>query len=145
MIYYGVFFMRKKRAKLIIVLITCICIVSSCGIEKINNKKEKDIDFTVVAENEIPTEVNQIIEERKEKEFKAAYSDEQYTYIIIGYGKQKYQGYSIMVKKLYETKNAVFVRTEFEGPKEYTNNEIVTYPVIVIKMEYSDKNIIFDE
>lgn len=145
MIYYGVFFMQKNRTKLVMMLMACIIITSACGIEKINNKKEKDIDFTVVAENEIPVEVNQIIEERKEKEFKAAYSDEQYTYIIIGYGKQKYQGYSITVKKLYETQNAIFVRTEFKGPKEYTNSEIQTYPVIVIKMEYSDKSIIFDE
>lgn len=137
--------MQKNKTRLMIILIVCIVVTSACGIEKINSKKMKDIDFTVVAENEIPMEVSQIIEERKEKEFKVTYSDEQYTYIIIGYGKQKYQGYSITVKKMYETKNAIFVRTEFEGPKEYTNYEVDTYPVIVIKMEYSDKDVIFSE
>lgn len=140
-----VFFMQKNRTKLIITLMVCIAITSACGIEKINNKKTNDIDFTVVAENEIPQEIQQIIEERKEGEFKVTYSDEQYTYIIIGYGKQKHEGYSITVKNLYETKNAIFVKTEFQGPKEYTNTEVQTYPVIVIKMEYNDKNVIFGE
>ena len=41
--------------------------------------------------------------------------------------------------------NAIYVKTEFEGPKEYTNNETSTYPCIVIKIEYSDKNVIFSE
>ena len=108
-------------------------------------KKIKDIDFTVVTEAEVPQEVKQIIEERKEKEFKVTYSDDKYTYIIIGYGKQKYEGYSITVKKLFESSNAIFVRTEFLGPKKYTNNETKTYPVIVIKIKYSDKNVIFTD
>ena len=29
--------------------------------------------------------------------------------------------------------------------KEYTNEENVTYPVIVVKTEYSDKSVIFNE
>ena len=123
--------MLKNKTGLILILIICIVVTSSCGIQKINRKKIKDIDFTVVTEAEVPQEVKQIIEERKEKEFKVTYSDDKYTYIIIGYGKQKYEGYSITVK--------------FLGPKKYTNNETKTYPVIVIKIKYSDKNVIFTD
>ncbi len=137
--------MLKNKTGLILILIICIVVTSSCGIQKINRKKIKDIDFTVVTEAEVPQEVKQIIEERKEKEFKVTYSDDKYTYIIIGYGKQKYEGYSITVKKLFESSNAIFVRTEFLGPKKYTNNETKTYPVIVIKIKYSDKNVIFTD
>lgn len=140
-----VFFMQKNRIELLFVLVICIVITSACGLEKIKTKKTKDIDFTVVAESEIPDEVLQIVEQRKEKEFKVTYSDNQYTYIIIGYGKQKYDGYSIKVKEMYETENAIYVKTEFDGPKEYTNNETETYPYIVIKIQYSDKNVIFSE
>ena len=120
--------MLKNKTGLILILIICIVVTSSCGIQKINRKKIKDIDFTVVTEAEVPQEVKQIIEER-----------------IIGYGKQKYEGYSITVKKLFESSNAIFVRTEFLGPKKYTNNETKTYPVIVIKIKYNDKNVIFTD
>ncbi len=140
-----VFFMQKNKINLIFVLIICILVTAACGFEKIQTKKTKDIDFTVVAESEIPVEVQQIINERKEKEFKVTYSDSLYTYVIIGYGKQKYEGYSIRVKEMYETENAIYVKTEFNGPKEYTGNETDTYPYIVIKIEYSDKNVIFSE
>lgn len=137
--------MRKNKFQLFITLLVCIVITTACGLEKIKTKKTKDVNFTVVAESEVPTEIQQMIEERKEKEFKVTYSDNQYTYIIIGYGRQKYDGYSIKVREMYETENAIYVKTEFEGPKEYTNNETNTYPCIVIKIEYSDKNVIFGE
>lgn len=137
--------MQKNKLQLLLVLVICIGVTTACGLEKIKMKKTKNIDFTVVAESEIPVEVYQIIEQRKEKEFKVTYSDNQYTYIMIGYGKQKYDGYSIKVKEMYETENAIYVKTEFEGPKEYTSNETNTYPYIVIKIEYSDKNVIFSE
>lgn len=119
--------------------------VTACGIEKVSKKKTNDIDFTVVAESEIPAEVNQIVEERKETPFKVTYSDNEYTYIIIGYGKQNYDGYSIRVKSVYETKNAICVTTEFSGPEEYTNTQMESYPYIVIKIEYTNKNVVFGE
>lgn len=137
--------MRKNKLKLLFTLIVCIAVTTACGLEKIKTKKTNDIEFTVVAESEVPSEIQQMIEERKEKEFKVTYSDNQYTYIMIGYGKQKYDGYSIKVKEMYESENAIYVKTEFEGPKEYTNNETNTYPYIVIKIKYSDKNVIFSE
>ncbi len=137
--------MKKNVMILLLVIVLVSAAVMGCKIQKISENKTRDIDFTVVAENEIPQEVNQIVEERKEKEFKVTYSDQQYTYIIVGYGKQKYNGYSIQVKSIYETENAIFVKTEFRGPKEPNSQEIASFPYIVIKIEYSDKNVIFDE
>lgn len=134
----------KKRC-LIILCITVILLLGGCGIEKISEKKTKDIDFTVVSEAELTEPVRQIVNEKKSAPFKVAYSDNEYTYIIIGYGRQNYPGYSITVKELYETSNAVCVKTEFEGPKEYSDFTKQTYPYIVIKIEYTDKNIIFSE
>ena len=137
--------MRKNKIKLTIILMICIAVTSACGLEKTSSKKINDVDYTIVSAGEMPKEVSKIIEERKEKEFKVTYSDEQYTYIIIGYGKQKYSGYSIRVTNLYETVNAIFVKTEFKGPENYTEKEESSYPYIVINIKYSDKNIIFGE
>ena len=126
-----VFFMQKNRLLTGALILFLMIIVSSCGIEKISRKKIKDIDFTVVAEIEMP--------------FKVTYSDNQYTYIIIGYGRQNHQGYSIKVNNLYETKNGIYIKTEFQGPKEYSNSENVTYPYIVVKIQQTDKSVIFSE
>ena len=124
--------MQKNRLLTGALILFLMIIVSSCGIEKISRKKIKDIDFTVVAE-------------RKEQPFKVTYSDNQYTYIIIGYGRQNHQGYSIKVNNLYETKNGIYIKTEFQGPKEYSNSENVTYPYIVVKIQQTDKSVIFSE
>lgn len=137
--------MQKNKTILLMVVIISMITVCACGMEKISLKKMKNIDFTVVTESEIPQEVNSIIEERKENGFKVTYSDKEYTYIIIGYGKQKYEGYSIKVKEMYETQNVIYVKTEFKGPEEYTNTEKPSYPYIVIKIEDTDKNVVFSE
>lgn len=55
------------------------------------------------------------------------------------------QGYSIILKKLYETTNSIYVQTKFKGPKEYSNIQSETFPYIVIKIESTNKNIIFAE
>lgn len=137
--------MRRNRFVLTFIVLLSVAVVSACGIEKVSHKKTNDVDFTVVAEIEMPNEVKQIVEERKDMPFKVTYSDNKYTYIIVGYGKQKYEGYSIKVKELYETKNAICVKTEFSGPDEYTNTQVESYPYIVIKIEYTDKNVVFSE
>ncbi|MFQ9514565.1 MAG: protease complex subunit PrcB family protein [Eubacterium sp.] len=137
--------MEKNKIVLMTIVIAALLAVTACGIEKVSKKKTNDVDFTVVAESEIPSEVSQIVEERKETPFKVTYSDNEYTYIIVGYGKQKYEGYSIRVKSLYETKNSICVKTEFKGPEEYSNTEIDSYPYIVIKIEYTNKNVVFSE
>ena len=74
--------MQKNRLLTGALILFLMIIVSSCGIEKISRKKIKDIDFTVVAEIEMPLEVKQIVEKRKEQPFKVTYSDNQYTYIM---------------------------------------------------------------
>lgn len=137
--------MKKNRFALTCIVLLAITVVSACGVEKISKKKTNDLDYTVVAEIEMPNEVKQIVDERKENPFKVTYSDKEYTYIIVGYGKQKYEGYSIKVKEMYETKNAVCVKTEFSGPEEYTNTQVESYPYIVMKVEYTDKNVVFSE
>ena len=55
--------MRKNKIKILLVLTLAIVVTSACGYEKIKKTKVKDMDYTVVAENEMPKEVK----EKKEK------------------------------------------------------------------------------
>lgn len=115
------------------------------------NAKIKDIEFTVLGEENIPEELKQIIEEKKEKEFKITYQDSDFLYICVGYGRQETGGYSITVNDLYLTANAIYIDTNLIGP-EPENREVyqaqekdgASYPYVVVKMEYLDEAVVFD-
>lgn len=115
-----------------------------CSVKKLNTEKLKDIDFTVLEEENIPEELQAMIKEKETQPFKLTYADNGELYIAEGYGEQETSGYSIEVKECYETENAVYVHTNLIGPaKEEKVVEKKTYPYIVIKMEFIDKNVVF--
>ena len=122
----------------------CIQTFSACSIETKDEKKIGDVDFSVLPVESIPDEITTIINERKEEIFKTTYSDKDNLYIIIGYGTQPTGGYSIKVSELYETKNGIYIKTEFMGPsKSEEVTQTVTYPYIVVKLDYIDKSVVF--
>lgn len=132
--------------KFLSVMLT-ICILfslSACSAKQLGTEKIRDIEFTVVEEKNIPKELKKIIEEKEKQVMKLTYADQGALYIVQGYGEQPTSGYSIIVKECFETKNAIYVHTNLMGPaKDEPIVEIQTYPYIVIKMEYSDKNVVF--
>ncbi len=139
--------MKSKVIKRLGACILLLCLafsVMSCG--KGDKKKEKlrDIDFTIVPENDIPEELYKIIETSKDEVMRKTFSDKENLYIVVGYGKQDTSGYSIAVKELYETKNVINVKTWLIGPSKTDKvADIDTYPYIVIKIEYSHKPVVF--
>jgi hypothetical protein len=49
------------------------------------------------------------------------------------------------VKELYESKNAIYIHTNLMGPsKDERILERETHPYIVVKLEHTDKNIVFE-
>lgn len=111
-------------------------------------EKIKDLEFTVLAEDNIPDELKTIIEEKRENTFKVTYQDNGFLYICIGYGEQVSGGYSITVNDLYLTENAVYVDTTLLGPDPAESAGIKkntpSYPYIVLKTEFVDKPVIFN-
>ena len=134
-----------KKIILSILGVLIVCVLSACSIEKMSTEKLRDIEFTVLDEEQIPEEMETMISDKRETPFKYSYADEGELYIAVGYGEQPTSGYSIEVKELYETKNAVYIHTNLIGPtKEEKIVERKTFPYIVIKMEYVDKNVVFE-
>ena len=133
----------KKVVPLLFFLIVMLAF-SSCSAEKIANEKIRDIDFTVVEEKHIPEELQAMILEKKNTPFKMTYADQGELFVAQGYGKQSTSGYSIKVTECFETENAIYVHTNLLGPsKEEKITETETYPYIVFKMEFIDKNVVF--
>ena len=119
--------------------------VGGCVEKTERTGKLRDIEFTVTEKQDIPEELEEMIAERKEEGFQLSYADQGELYLAVGYGTRPTSGYSIKVKALYETENAVYIQTELLGPsKEEKITEKQTYPYVVVKMEWIDKNIIYE-
>ena len=73
------------------------------------------------------------------------YTDYIYVYIANGYGKQPTNGYSIQVKNLYLTENAVCFKTELYGPQVGEDvSQAESFPYIVVKLEAIDLPVVFE-
>lgn len=121
----------------------CIC-TPGCARRTDSSEKIRDLVFTVLDKEEVPDELSEVIEKEKTKPFKLSYADQGMLYIAEGYGEQPTSGYSVEVNRLYETEDAVWVDTTLMGPeKGEKTEETVTYPYVVVQLEYIGKDILF--
>lgn len=136
-----VILLRKMR--LLAICLVSIIFVSGCRAVVDDLKKESELEFTVVAEREIPETLRDVILEKKNNPFQISYTNSGELYIAVGYGKQETGGYSITVNGLYETMQSIVIDTTLLGPeKEEVHNP--SYPYIVVKTEsIPDKTIEF--
>ena len=133
-----------KRRHLVSV-ICLLCLLCGCSVKTDDEEKIRDIDFTVVDKQEIPEELEEFIKEQGEEAFEITFGDEGYLYIVKGYGRQESTGYSIEVEECYETSKLIHVKTSLLGPPKGEDIlEKETFPYIVIKIEYSEKNVTFE-
>lgn len=98
--------------------------------------KVRDLEYTILSEERMPKELVSLLVERQEEPFEMTYSDKEYLYICIGYGRQEYSGHSIVVNGLFLGENGILVDTSLIGPeagKEKINT--VQFPIIVLKTE----------
>lgn len=133
-----------KRVAVLLCMLGTFLMIPACSIQKNSTERLRDLEFTVVKEEDIPKELRDTIEERKQKTMKLTFADQGMLYIVEGYGEQATSGYSIEVAECFETENAIYFRSNLLGPSEDENiAEEATYPYIVVKMEYIDKNVVF--
>lgn len=133
------------RRTCIILMIFTLLTVTACSVKKMDTEKIRDIEFTVMDKEDIPEELKVEIEEAKDGEMKLSYGDNGYLYVARGYGVQDTSGYSVEVSQCYEAEDAVVVKTDLLGPSR--EEEILkkkTCPYVVIKMEYTDKQVAFE-
>ena len=125
-----------------------LMMLAGCGKKKDPMEKIKDLEFTVLAEENIPEELKAVIEEKKNLPFKVTYQDNGFMYICVGYGEQVSGGYSIAVNALYLTENAIYADTTLLGPDPADvaagKKNAPSTPYIVLKMEFVDKPVVFN-
>lgn len=126
-----------------------ICMVATaiiaCGQKQDTMSKIKDLEFTIISEENIPEELQKTIDEKKQAAFRLTFEDRGFLYICVGYGMQTTGGYSISVKELYETGNALYLDTDLIGPApEEKSNPVASFPYVVVKTEFIDKPVVFE-
>ena len=119
-------------------------LLTGCSVEKENQEKVRDLEFTVVGEAELPEELKKLADEKKAAPFKLTYSNDQGLFIAVGYGEQATGGYSIAVRELYLTENAIVIDTELLGPPKGEEAGVEkSYPYITIRTEMLEQPVIF--
>ncbi len=107
--------------------------------------KVRDLEYTVVKEEDIPEALKEQIEEKKAQRFKLTYQDGEFLYIASGYGEQETGGYSIEMEELYLGSNAIYFSAQLYGPQKGESvTKAVSYPYIVVKLEDLDEPVVFD-
>ena len=135
---------QKRVVSVCLVCLMCMA-VFACGKKQDTMEKIKDLECTIIPEDNLPEELFSTIEQKKENAFKITFEDKGFLYICVGYGTQETGGYSITLNELYETSNAIYVDTNLIGPApEEKGNPVASYPYIVIKTEFIDKPVVFD-
>lgn len=124
-------------------LLSCVCLLGGCS-DKGAEEKVKDLEFTVVGQNEIPKELMDMIEQKKAEEFRLTYTSGEDLYIAVGYGEQQTGGFSISVPEFYLTENSMVIKTELQGPEQGSQQAASpSYPFIVIKTKFIEAPVVF--
>lgn len=137
----------KKNTIVITIIVMVSVFLTGCGVKKIGKEdaEVQKMEYTVVEELSIPEELKELIEEKKIKEFQVSFASGKELYLAVGYGEQETGGYSIVVERLEETPEAVYFETNLLGPdKDEKVSQRVSYPYIVVKTEYRDKDIFYE-
>lgn len=138
----------RRGALALITVITIallLALLSGCGVSVQEKEKLKDVEYTIVEDRDIPKKLSDVIEQKKEAEFKLSFANDDALYIVHGYGEQETGGYSITVRELYLTENALYFDTELLGPKNGSNpQKKPSYPYIVVKTKKYKQNIVFE-
>lgn len=134
-----------KKAVCLLAALVLAAVLSGCGLIRIEEEERKPVDYTVVERQDIPAALDEIMNEKKEKEFQLSYEMGEALYLAKGYGRQMSGGYSIQVEELGVSSNGLFFVTRLIGPKDLNEAGVPSYPCIVIKTEPQKKPVVFRE
>lgn len=134
-----------KKAVCLLAALVLAVVLSGCGLIRIEEEERKPVDYTVVERQDIPAALDEIMNEKKEKEFQLSYETGEALYLAKGYGRQMSGGYSIQVEELGASSNGLFFVTRLIGPKDLNEAGVPSYPCIVIKTEPQKKPVVFRE
>ena len=137
-----------KAALILVLLFVMGMLISGCG-EKEETGAKQEIDFTVCAREQLPEELFNIIEEKKDKVCKFSYTNGSFMYIVVCYGEREMENLNVVVNDFFMTKSAIYIDTTLKTDQSTSQDAVATgeysmYPYIVIKCEKYDLPVVYD-
>ena len=68
--------MYRKMMVLLVSMLLFGAVCTGCGLEKADSKKIRDLEYTVLEPEEVPDQLQEVIQEKKEGDFKVSYTYE---------------------------------------------------------------------
>ena len=106
----------RRWAVCLTLFFLCFSMLTGCRIVDVSEGEAKEVEYTVLGSDEIPEEVEKVLEEQGQEPFALAYESGGFLYLMKGYGRQNSGGYSIRVDSLYATGEVIHLQTTLEGP-----------------------------
>jgi hypothetical protein len=134
-----------KRISFVCLIAVWAASIVGCSMIQKKTGELKKVDYTVVQDKELPEEVKEVIETKKQEGFQMMYQCEGELYLMKGYGIQSTGGYSIQVEYISENEDELHIKTRLTGPaSREEQKDAISCPYLVVKMENRDKQVIFD-
>lgn len=119
---------------------------AGCKREEQQFQKTGDVEYTVLEEGDVPKELMDVIQEKRQEPFRITFLTEDALYIAKGYGEKPTGGYSIAVEELFLAAEGVCIRTTLLGPaKDEKVIAAKTWPYLVVKMKATEEEVFFLE
>ena len=125
-------------------LLIFLLMAGGCSLVKIEEGERTPLAYTVVETAELPSSAQEMIQEKKDRDFQMTYQKGDTVYLIRGYGKKMSGGYSIQVAELSVSSTAVFFKTRLIGQEKENQSGAPSYPYIAVKTEYREEPVIFE-
>lgn len=136
---------KRFRAASAVGIMLLTLLLTGCALGDEAIVKVRDLEFTVMEEDQVPKALKEVIDENLATEMKLSYQNEGQLYIARGFGEQKTGGYSIAVEQCYLGEDGIHVKFQLIGPsKEEKLAQEASYPYIVIRTEDLEETILFD-
>jgi hypothetical protein len=134
----------KKKITLLCLITVLAGLFSGCRLIRIEEEEPQPLEYTIISREDLPQELEVLIEAKKQKEFWLTYQSQDDLYLVRGYGRQISGGYSISVEQLGVTAKNICFKTQLIGPPDTSQSTEISYPYIVVKIKYREEPVIFE-
>lgn len=135
--------LKKSIGAALCVLLSLL--LGGCSMLGGGDEERIAVEFTVVEADDVPAELQEIIESHKKEEIKMTFEAEDGRYLVRGYGEQPTGGYSISADLVELGKDGLHVITTLIPPSQDQNPaQEPSYPCIVLKVANEEQEVIFE-
>lgn len=107
-------------------------------------QKRVAVEFQVVAYDEAPQKLQEIVENHKKEEIKMTWEGKDGLYLIRGYGEQPTGGYSISADAVELAEDGLHVTTTLISPQKEPAVKEASYPCIILFVKNTGQEVTFE-